>query len=77
LLPEWVRILTDATWTDLSTEDVLLLGASTFFMPSEALTNMVLPGRVGTAGSASVVFLDESAEDVYRDLEDGLITIEE
>ncbi|MEA2001422.1 MAG: LCP family protein [Actinomycetota bacterium] len=77
LLPEWVRILTDATWTDLSTEDVLLLGASAFFMPSDALVNTVLPGSVGTAGSASVVFLAESAEDVYRDLDDGLLTVEE
>lgn len=77
LLPEWVRILTSSTWTDLSTEDVLLLGASAFFFPSDALVNIVLPGRVGTAGSASVVFLDESAEDIYRDLEDGLLMIEE
>jgi anionic cell wall polymer biosynthesis LytR-Cps2A-Psr (LCP) family protein len=77
LLPEWTRILTASTWTDLSTEDVLTLGAATFFFPSDALVNTVLPGRVGTAGSASVVFLDDSAEDIYRDLEDGLLTIEE
>jgi len=77
LLPEWTRILTSSTWTDLSTEDVLTLGASTFFFPSDGLVNTVLPGRVGTAGSASVVYLDDSAEDIYRDLEDGLLTIEE
>lgn len=76
-LPEWVRILTDNTWTDLTTEDVLTLGASAFFFESDRLVNTVLPGRVGTAGAASVVYLTDDAEDVYRDLEDGLLTVEE
>jgi LCP family protein required for cell wall assembly len=74
MLPEWTRILLDSVWTDLSTEDVLTLGASAYFMESSALTNIVLPGTVGTAsGGASVVFLDDEAEDIYRDLEDGLL----
>lgn len=76
-LPQWVRILTENTWTDLSTEDVLTLGASAFFFESTELDNTVLPGRVGTAGAASVVYLKDEAEDVYRDLEDGLLTPEE
>ncbi|MDJ0953555.1 MAG: LCP family protein [Acidimicrobiia bacterium] len=74
MLPEWVRILLDSVWTDLSTEDVLTLGASAYFMESTALTNIVLPGTVGTtSGGASVVFLDPEAEAIYRDLEDGLL----
>lgn len=78
LLPEWIRILMDSTWTDLSTEDVLTLAASSYFFDSGELTNVVLPGTVGNAGAASVVFLDDAAEDVYRDLEDdGLLTVEE
>lgn len=78
LLPDWVRILLDNAWTDLPTEDVLTLGASIYFFSSDQLTNIVLPGSVGNAGSASVVFLDDEAEDVYRDLEDdGLLTVEE
>lgn len=77
LLPDWVRILTDSTWTDLTTEQILTLGASAYFLPSDALYNMVLPGSIGTAGAASVVYLGDSAEAVYRDLEDGLITVEE
>jgi polyisoprenyl-teichoic acid--peptidoglycan teichoic acid transferase len=78
LLPEWTRILLDSVWTDLSTEDVLTLGASAYFMESSALTNIVLPGTVGTAsGGASVVFLDDEAEDIYRDLEDGLVEPED
>jgi LCP family protein required for cell wall assembly len=77
LLPEWVRVLTSNTWTDLSTEDVLTLGAAAFFLTSDALANAVLPGRVGTAGSASVVYLGDAAQDVYRDLDDGLLTVTE
>ena len=77
LLPEWVRILTDNTWTDLSTEQILTLGASAYFMASESLTNTVLPGSLGMAGAASVVYLGDGAEAVYRDLEDGLLAAEE
>ena len=74
MLPTWIRILLDNAWTDLPTEDVLTLGASIYFLESSALTNTVLEGTVGTtSGGASVVFLADSAEDVYRDLEDGLL----
>lgn len=77
-LPLWISILLDNAWTDLSTEDVLTLGASIYFMDSDALTNVVVPGTVGTAsGGASVVFLDDEAEDIYRDLEDGLLEPEQ
>jgi LCP family protein required for cell wall assembly len=76
MLPEWVQILDENTWTDLSTEDLLTLGATAFFFPSDQLVNTVLPGTVGTAGAASVVYLDPEAEDVYRDLEDGLLTVD-
>jgi hypothetical protein len=61
----------------LTAEQVLTLGASAYFFPSDALVNMVLPGSIGTAGAASVVYLGDGAEAVYRDLEDGLITVEE
>lgn len=72
-LPEWVRILSENTWTDLSTDQVLNLGAAALLLDPNSLVNTVVPGHVGTAGSASVVYLDEAAEDVYRDLDDGLI----
>ncbi len=74
LLPNWIRILLDNTWTDLSTEDVLTLAASIYYLDSGDLENLVLPGTVGTASNgASVVFLDDEAEDIYRDIEDGLL----
>lgn len=73
MLPSWIKILMDSVWTDLSTEDVLTLAASTYFFDSDQLTNTVVPGRVGTAGSASVVYITDDAEAYYRDLEDGLL----
>jgi len=74
MLPMWIRILLDNTWTDLSSADVLTLGASIYYLESGDLENVVLPGTVGTASNgASVVFLDDEAEDIYRDLEDGLL----
>ena len=76
-LPTMIYVLSENTWTDLSTEEVLTLGASAFFFPSENLENIVLPGSTGTVGSASVVFLSDSAEEIYRDLEDGLLTPDE
>jgi len=78
LLPDWIRILHENAWTDLSSEDVLTLAATIYFLESGDLTNVVLPGTVGTtSGGASVVFLDDEAEDIYRDLEDGLLEPED
>lgn len=77
MLPGWVKILLDNVWTDLSTEDVLTLATSIYFFDSDQLTNIVVPGTVGTAGSASVVFIDEEAESIYRDVEDGLLETED
>lgn len=76
-LPTLVYVLDENTWTDLSTEEVLTLAASAFFFPSENLENVVIPASVGTVGSASVVFISDSAEEVFRDLEDGLLIAEE
>lgn len=73
MLPSWIKLLTDNVWTDLSTEDVLTLAASTFFFDSDQLTNTVVPGTTGTAGSASVVYISDDAGAYYRDLEDGLL----
>lgn len=75
MLPEWLKVLADNAWTDLSTEDLLTLGAAVFFVSPDNFQNIVLPGRIGTAGAASVVYLDEEgAAAIYRDLEDGLLT---
>jgi LCP family protein required for cell wall assembly len=76
LLPNWLFILLENAWTDLSTEDLLTLAASSYFLAPEDLVNIVLPGRVATVRGASVVLLDEEVEAIYRDLDDGLLATE-
>lgn len=72
-LPGLLDILLDHTWTDLSTEDLLTMAATVYYLTPEEMVNMVLPGSVGTAGDRSVVFLADAASDYYLDLADGVI----
>jgi LCP family protein required for cell wall assembly len=72
-LPGLLDILLDHTWTDLSTEDLLTMAATVYYLTPEEMVNMVLPGSVGTAGDRSVVFLADAATDYYLDLADGVI----
>lgn len=72
-LPELMDILLDNTWTDLTTEDLLTMAATVYILEPETLVNMVVPGTVGNAGGKSVVFLADSASDIYADLADGVI----
>ena len=74
-LPGLLEILLEHTWTDLDTESLLTLAAGAFELEPDLVTNMVLPGDVGRAGSKSVVFLGDEAEAVFRDLEDGLVAV--
>ncbi len=73
-LPELLAMLSEYTWTDLAPGDLLTLAAGAYEMDPAAVANLVLPGTIGTAGAASVVYLDPEAEAVYRDLDDGIIT---
>ncbi|MBN2113574.1 MAG: LCP family protein [Acidimicrobiia bacterium] len=72
-LPELLALLSQYTWTDLPTGDLLTLAAGAYELDPDAVANLVLPGTLGTVGAASVVFLNPEAEDVYRDLEDGMV----
>ncbi len=72
-LPGLLDILLDHTWTDLSTEDLLTMAATVYYLTPEEMVNLVLPGSVGTAGDRSVVFLADAATDYYLDLADGVI----
>ncbi len=76
-LPHLLELLAQYTWTDLSAEDLFTLAASTYELDPVGLTNMVVPGTVGWAGSASVVHLDDAAFDVFADLQDGLVEASE
>ncbi len=74
-LPALLQILMDHGWTDLSAENLLTLAAGAYELDPAAVPNLVLPGTVGTAsGGASVVFLGSDAEEIFRDLEDGVVT---
>ena len=62
-----------AEWmsTDLAPGDLLSFAALALDTPVADIGNQVAPGRVGTAGSASVVYLTDSAPSFFADLADG------
>jgi polyisoprenyl-teichoic acid--peptidoglycan teichoic acid transferase len=78
-LPYLMGALSRHTWTDLSLEQLLTLGAGALLLDPDKVGNEVLPGRVATRGGASVVLINDSAEGLYRDLDDGVLgnTVEE
>jgi LCP family protein required for cell wall assembly len=73
-LPALLKVLTADAWTDLSAAKLLQLGAIAFYLDPDMVGNVVLPGRVGTAGSASVVRLTSEADSVFEDLADGVVS---
>jgi LCP family protein required for cell wall assembly len=62
-----------AQWmsTDLTPGELLAFSALALDTPITGIANQVAPGRVGTAGSASVVYLTDSAPELFADLADG------
>jgi LCP family protein required for cell wall assembly len=57
--------------TDLGWGRLLAFAALAIDTPATGIINRVVPARVGTAGSASVVFLTDAAPAVFADLADG------
>ena len=57
--------------TDLTAGEILALAALATDTPLTALANAVAPGRIGTAGAASVVYLTSGAGEMFGDLVDG------
>ncbi len=71
------RLLTDSEqWliTDLDAENLLTLSAAVISADLDQVPNLVVPGRLGTAGSASVVFLTDEATQIFGDLADGSLS---
>jgi LCP family protein required for cell wall assembly len=64
----WVGTLLRHVEVDLSPDDVTALAALGRRLDPANVTNIVVPGRVGTAGRASVVYLSESAGALFEDL---------
>jgi LCP family protein required for cell wall assembly len=72
-LPRLLELIGEYVWTDLSAEQLLTLGALTYELDPETLPNVVVEGKVGTAGSASVVYLTDAAFATFADLADGVL----
>ena len=72
-LPQLLKLLVAHVHTDLSAEQLLTLAASAYELDPDTLTNVVVDGQVGTAGSASVVYLTDAALATFVDLADGFL----
>ncbi len=71
-LPLLLNLLVKSAHTTLDAEQLLTLGAAAYLVDPGDVENVVLPGRVGTVGDASVVFLDEAGTAaIFADLADG------
>lgn len=57
--------------TSFAPDELLVLAASVLRVDPALVSNVVAPGRAGMAGKASVVFLDDSAAELFSDLSDG------
>jgi LCP family protein required for cell wall assembly len=57
--------------TDMSPEQLLTLAAAVTLVDPEKTANVVAAGSPGMAGSASVVFLHDSAAELFADMVDG------
>lgn len=77
-LPQLIAILSADTWTDLTSAQLLQLGAIAFELDPATVGNLVLPGSVGSAaGGASVVRLSEAeANAIFEDFADGVVSEE-
>jgi len=73
LLPQWIHVFDRFAFTDLDTKALLTFGATAYLSSPEAISNLVVPGSLGTVGSASVVFLGGGADAVWADAADGMI----
>jgi len=72
--PALMAILTEFAWTDLTPTDLIQLGATVHVLDAAEIDNVVLPGTVGRAGAASVVYLAPEVAAMLADLaDDGVI----
>jgi LCP family protein required for cell wall assembly len=72
-IPELMELSEPYLITDLTPEQMLTFSAMAVSAEKEEIDNIVAPGSPGSAGGASVVFLHESAADLWADLADGTL----
>jgi LCP family protein required for cell wall assembly len=74
VLFEWIVAGAQNIQTDLSFPEQFELALASLTVDPERVDNIVVPGGIGVAGSASIVVISDAAEQIYRDLkDDGLI----
>lgn len=67
-LLRWVNVLRRHATVDGSPQRLMELGTLAHRLDPRTIDNVVLPGRIGTAGRASVVYLDARAGAMFADL---------
>jgi LCP family protein required for cell wall assembly len=67
-LQRWIGVLLRHADLDSPPSQLLPLAALARKLDPAKITNVVVPGRVGTAGSASVVYLTDDAKKLFLDL---------
>jgi LCP family protein required for cell wall assembly len=73
-LLDWIAVGWRGIHSDLSLSTMLNLALTATTIPSNKVSNQVVPATTGSVGSASVVFISSSAQSVYADMRaDGLI----
>lgn len=75
-LPELLAGVQPHLSTDLDPAGLLVTAAAITRVEPGRVTNVVAPGGVGSAGGASVVFLRDSASELWDDLADGSLETE-
>jgi LCP family protein required for cell wall assembly len=72
-IPELMELSEPHLVTDLTPEQLLTFSAMAASADLEEIDNLVAPGSPGNAGGASVVFLHDSANELWADLADGTL----
>jgi hypothetical protein len=67
-LQRWIGVLLRHADFDSPPTQLLPLAALARKLDPSKITNVVVPGRVGTAGAASVVYLTDDAKKLFLDL---------
>lgn len=72
-LMRWIGVLRRHVQLDVPLADLPELAALSRRLDPTAITNLVVPGRVGTAGGGSVVLFGPEAQRVFVDLRDDAV----
>jgi polyisoprenyl-teichoic acid--peptidoglycan teichoic acid transferase len=72
-IPELMELSEPHLVTNLTPEQLLTFSAMAASADLDEIDNLVAPGSPGSAGGASVVFLHDSAADLWADLADGTL----